>query len=171
MKRTTQALALIVALLSVIVTVQVVKVAEANPIDLSSPPPSLIISIQSPAGGGRYLQDSVSLVAALKLPSYPGYSFPYPHGDIQYVAYSLDGQTNMTLTGNTTLPELSFGSHSLTVYANDTVGLFGASETEQALTAQTETEPFSIAAVAVVSGAAITAIGASLLMHFQKRNR
>ncbi len=47
----------------------------------------------------------------------------------KWIGYSLDGQTNVTITGNTTLPELSDGSHSLTVYANDTVGRFGTSET------------------------------------------
>jgi hypothetical protein len=46
----------------------------------------------------------------------------------KWIGYSLDGQANVTINGNTTLPELSYGSHSLTVYANDTVGRFGTSE-------------------------------------------
>jgi hypothetical protein len=212
-----------VLLFSAVAGTQVVKVTKTNfLLPFPSPPPPLIISIQSPIGGGRYLQDSVSLAFTVKIPSYPGYDFVYPHGDMQsitysldgqsreyidtvpeisreqqysvivkelsegwhnimvtascehlskgsalviflvdavppkisvlspqnktypvtdvplnfnlselakWIGYSLDGQTNLTITGNTTLPELSDGSHSLTVYANDTVGRFGTSET------------------------------------------
>jgi parallel beta-helix repeat protein len=39
-----------------------------------------------------------------------------------WIGYSLDGQLNVTITGNTTLSGLSDGSHSLIVYANDTAG-------------------------------------------------
>jgi hypothetical protein len=39
-----------------------------------------------------------------------------------WVGYSLDGTTNKTLIGNTTLSGLSLGSHDLTVYASDTSG-------------------------------------------------
>jgi len=45
-----------------------------------------------------------------------------------WIGYSLDGQANVTVTGNTTLSGLSDGSHSLIVYANDTAGNTGASE-------------------------------------------
>ncbi|MFQ6074435.1 MAG: hypothetical protein ACE5KC_04360, partial [Candidatus Bathyarchaeia archaeon] len=40
-----------------------------------------------------------------------------------------DGQMNVTISGNTTLSALSNGSHSLVVYAKDTAGNTGASET------------------------------------------
>jgi|GEM_PF-648629 len=46
-----------------------------------------------------------------------------------WMGYSLDGQDNVTVTGNTTLPKLSYGSHNVTVYATDMVGRNGASET------------------------------------------
>lgn len=46
-----------------------------------------------------------------------------------WVGYSLDGETNVTITGDTTLSGLSQGMHSVTVYAEDTDGLQGASET------------------------------------------
>jgi len=51
------------------------------------------------------------------------------------VAYSLDGKENVTVSGNTTLNRLSWGSHNIVVYAWDTAGLgpfyrnIGASET------------------------------------------
>lgn len=46
-----------------------------------------------------------------------------------WTGYSLDGQANTTITGNTTIGPLSDGSHHVTVYANDTVGNMGRSST------------------------------------------
>jgi hypothetical protein len=46
-----------------------------------------------------------------------------------WVAYSLDGQENVTILQNTTIPDLPDGSHHITVYANDTQGNMGVSET------------------------------------------
>jgi len=46
-----------------------------------------------------------------------------------WIGYSLDRQENVTITGNTTLTDLSYGMHSVTVYANDTAGNMGSSET------------------------------------------
>ena len=46
-----------------------------------------------------------------------------------WLGYSLDNQGNVTIAGNTTLAGLSNGSHSLLVYANDTAGNMGKSET------------------------------------------
>lgn len=43
------------------------------------------------------------------------------------MAYSLDGKANVAITGNTTLTELSEGSHSIVVYASDAFGNTGAS--------------------------------------------
>jgi len=48
---------------------------------------------------------------------------------VSWIAYNLDGQSNVTITGNTTLSDLSDGSHSLVVYAKDTSGNLGASKT------------------------------------------
>jgi nitrous oxidase accessory protein len=46
-----------------------------------------------------------------------------------WIGYSLDGQENITVAGNTVLVGLFVGSHYLTVYANDTAGNTGISET------------------------------------------
>ena len=46
-----------------------------------------------------------------------------------WAGYSLDGQMNMTVSGNTTLFGLSDGSHVITVCANDTAGNMGSSDT------------------------------------------
>jgi parallel beta-helix repeat protein len=46
-----------------------------------------------------------------------------------WIGYSLNGQENVTVTGNTTLTGLADGNYSLTVYAKDVFGNEGASET------------------------------------------
>jgi N-acetylneuraminic acid mutarotase len=48
---------------------------------------------------------------------------------VSWMGYSLDGQDNMTVTGNVTLAVLAEGSHSVTFYATDLVDNTGASET------------------------------------------
>ncbi len=46
-----------------------------------------------------------------------------------WIGYSLDNLANVTITGNTTLTELSSGVHTIVVYANDTSGNMGSSRT------------------------------------------
>jgi hypothetical protein len=46
-----------------------------------------------------------------------------------WIGYSLDGQANVTVTGNTNLLGLSVGKHTLTLYSNDASGNPVASET------------------------------------------
>ena len=48
---------------------------------------------------------------------------------ICWIGYSLDDQMNVTITGNTTLTDLSDGMHSIVVYANDTAGNMMSSDT------------------------------------------
>ncbi len=48
---------------------------------------------------------------------------------VSWMSYSLDGQDNVTVTGNVTLAVLAEGSHSLTFYATDLVENTGVSET------------------------------------------
>jgi parallel beta-helix repeat protein len=87
---------------------------------------------------------------------------------VNWVGYSIDGQQNVTITGNTTLTGLSSGMHNLTVYANDTFGNMGASQTVNFTIPQS----FPTATVAAASGAAATAIvGAGLVVYFKKRKR
>ncbi|MEM2105982.1 MAG: hypothetical protein QXV21_05925 [Candidatus Bathyarchaeia archaeon] len=46
---------------------------------------------------------------------------------VSWIGYSLDGQANVTISGNTTLIGLAEGVHDVIVYANDTFGRMGAS--------------------------------------------
>ena len=51
--------------------------------------------------------------------------------EVNWIGYSLDGQDNVTITGDTVLFGLSEGSHSVVVFANDTAGNTGASDVVQ----------------------------------------
>jgi len=89
-----------------------------------------------------------------------------------WIGYSLDGQANVTIAGNTTLTGLSDGSHSLTVYAEDIDGNVGASETIY-FTIEVGSEGTSqiehLPATWIAAAIAITAIGgATLLVYFTK---
>jgi hypothetical protein len=83
--------------------------------------------------------------------------------EARWVGYSLDNQANVTVTGDVVLGDLSFGSHNVTVYAEDAAGNMGASET-----LFFTVEPFPT--IPVVAGIGITAsVGVGLLVYFKKR--
>jgi hypothetical protein len=86
-----------------------------------------------------------------------------------WMGYSLDGQDNVTSTGNTTLVGLANGLHNITVYAKDEFENTGVSETIHFNV--DVPEPFPTTLVAVASGASIAIIGIGLLIYFKKRKR
>jgi hypothetical protein len=83
------------------------------------------------------------------------------------IAYSLDGQENITITGNITLTGLANGDHDLTIYATDETGNVGASETSH-FTVEVSF-PTTLVAVTVVTVGVV--VGAWLLVYFKKRKR
>ena len=87
------------------------------------------------------------------------------------ITYSLDGQENTTVAGNTTLTGLAYGTHNMTVYAVDVAGNAGGSETITFTIAEPEPdpEPFSVTPVVVASAASIAAVSVALLAYFKKR--
>lgn len=87
---------------------------------------------------------------------------------VSSIAYSLDGTANQTISGNTTLTGLSNGLHNVTVYANDTYGIMGASETVNFTVANPAPFPFVAAFSGTVS---VVVIGAGLLVYFKKGGR
>ena len=89
---------------------------------------------------------------------------------VSKVTYSLDGQENVTVAGNTTLTNLSFGEHNVTVYAIDEVGNIGASET-LIFTMEELPGPFQTSLVATASVAAIGVIGVLLMVYLKKHKR
>jgi nitrous oxidase accessory protein NosD len=100
----------------------------------------------------------------------------YPTGEVQLnftlskqvssMSYLLDGETRVEISGNTTLAGLSYGTHSLTVYAVDAAGNTGVSET--VFFTIEELELFPAAAVAVASGASVAIASVGLLVYFTK---
>jgi parallel beta-helix repeat protein len=83
---------------------------------------------------------------------------------VNWMGYSLDGQDNITVTGNTTISELTSGLHNVTVYAIDTFGNEASSET---ITFTVTLEFFPTAPVIAVSAATVIAVGLSLLIYFK----
>ncbi len=80
--------------------------------------------------------------------------------EVSWTIYSLDGQANQTAQPNTTLTGLSYGSHALTVYAQDSIGLVEASTVNFAVADKTVPElPNTVfVALALVSIAVVSAI-------------
>jgi len=95
-----------------------------------------------------------------------------------WAGYSLNGQKNATIAGNTTLTGLSDGSHNLRVYANDTAGNMGYSETvyfsisqEAEPTPQPDSLELFSTILFVASIVLVVVIGIGLLVYFKKRKR
>jgi len=90
-----------------------------------------------------------------------------------WIKYSLDGQANVTITGDITLSDLAYGEHSITVYAQDTDGKTGKSETiyftiaEGAETPQSDFSPITLI-VAVIAVAVIIGV---ILFFFLKAEK
>ncbi|MBN1244483.1 hypothetical protein JXA31_02700 [Candidatus Bathyarchaeota archaeon] len=83
---------------------------------------------------------------------------------VSWMGYSLDGQDNVTITGNVTLAVLADGSHNIKFYAIDLVGNTGASKT-----VYFEIAPFpTVLVVAVAVTITITVATAYLLLKRRK---
>ena len=82
---------------------------------------------------------------------------------VSWMGYSLDGADNVTVTGNLTLSGLSGGVHNVTVYANDTYGNMGASET---IFFTVEPFPTSLVIAILIT---VSVIIVCLLVYFKKR--
>lgn len=85
---------------------------------------------------------------------------------VDWIGYSLDGQDNVTVTGNTTLSDLPVGPHNVTVYARDASGNTAVSGTF-AFTVGPEL-PFVPVAIAVC---AFSIAAASAILYYRKRSR
>jgi hypothetical protein len=119
-----------------------------TPIGYSVP---LEIKVVSPASQ-TYNESNVSLVFTVDKP-------------VNWMGYSLDGQDNVTITGNATLSGLTNGVHNITLYAKDTLENIGASET---VSFSVEV-PFP-ATLVIAPIAGVVVVGAVLAIYFKKRN-
>ena len=116
---------------------------------------SPIVSLVSPQNQ-TYNASNVSLVFAVSKP-------------VSWIGYSLDGQDNVTVTGNSTLSELTNGFHNITVYARDEFENTGTSKTITfTINEETESIPFPTTLV-LASVITVGAVGIGLLVYFKKR--
>jgi N-acetylneuraminic acid mutarotase len=83
---------------------------------------------------------------------------------VTYLAYSLDGQENVKIIGNITLPALSNGSHRLTLYATDDVG----NSAEK--TVYFNIAPFPIVTVAAAVALVIIALAGGYLFFKRRKS-
>jgi hypothetical protein len=91
---------------------------------------------------------------------------------VNWSGYSLDGRPNETIISNNLLTNATIvnatkGLHCITVYANDTFGNMGVSQTINFTVAAPE--PFPVAPVAAAVAVVAVAVGAGLLVYLKKR--
>lgn len=82
-----------------------------------------------------------------------------------WMGYSLDGKANVTIAGNTTLTGLPNEQHSLTVYANDTAGNMGVSQTINFTVAVPLDLSYAVASTTIIA----TAVSVILLLRIKTR--
>jgi hypothetical protein len=112
-------------------------------------PPKVVLSMEK----GIYYATDIQL------------NFALDETDTQ-IAYSLDGNENVTVAGNTTLMNLSYGEHNATAYVTDEAGNTGTSET-----IHFTIEPFPTVPVSAAFAASVALVGTSLLLFLRKRRR
>jgi hypothetical protein len=91
-----------------------------------------------------------------------------------WLAYSLDNRASNEIDGNTTLVGLANGHYSLTIYAEDSFGNIGKSETVNFTVAEPKPElarSFPSATVVAVSVVVVAVVGMVLAVLFYRRHR
>jgi len=86
-----------------------------------------------------------------------------------WIGYSLDGLQNTTITGNTTLVAVADGQHTLIVYANDTIGNAGVSETVHFSVNVPQTDQFLLWLIVTV--VAVAGVTVSVLVYRMKSKK
>jgi hypothetical protein len=122
-------------------------------VEVASP---LVVAVSSPEQFGTYNSSSVPL----------GFTVSNP---VFWLGYSVDGHDKVTVAGNVTLSGLSDGVHTLTVYANDTYGFTGTSETVTFTVSAVSSPTTLIMATAVV--AAVVCAGLLVYVIRLKKRR
>jgi hypothetical protein len=84
-----------------------------------------------------------------------------------WVGYSLDNQANVTINGNAVLRDLSNGVHNVTVYAKDSNGNIGVSET---ISFAVGLFPLMVV-VALIATAVIVVVAVAITMLYKRRKK
>jgi hypothetical protein len=119
---------------------------------LQTTPPE--VTLQSPLNQ-MYNESSVSLVFSVDKAA-------------NWMGYSLDGEPNVTISGNSTVYNMTNGIHSITIYANDTFGNVGTSETINFTIKKAETQTFQTIIIIAVVGTSTVIVATGLLVYFKK---
>ncbi len=91
-----------------------VKEIDPNAPIIDVNPPKITILSTTKYIGNQYKTPNIRLIFKL-------------NEEVVWIGYSIDAHTNVTISGNTTLTDLSSGFHTLRVYARDAAGNVGAS--------------------------------------------
>ena len=153
MKRTWLAFVSVLSI-SILAGTCLINAAEANPIAPSD------IEIYSPQRKTYY---STEIELGFIVPS----RYVFPRMNFTSFSYHLDGQANVTVSGNTTLTGLSWGSHTLVVYGEDADGKTGFSQIVR-FDVFLSTDLFAVTITAIVF-LALVSIG--VLVYWEKRKR
>lgn len=86
---------------------------------------------------------------------------------VSQMSYSLDGEEAVIVAGNTTLANLPFGEHNVTVCATDIVGNIGVSETIY-FSIEEPPKPFPTTMI-IAPAASVTVLGMGLTVYLKKR--
>ncbi len=123
------------------------------PIDYGNQPPEIkVLSLANQT----YNESTVSITFTTNKP-------------FSWAGYSINEKENTTVTGNFTLTNLPNGTHNITMYANDTLGNMGASETVSFTITKPEFFPIvPVAAVVVVVIALAMVLSLLLFRRHQK---
>jgi hypothetical protein len=84
------------------------------------------------------------------------------------ITYSLDGQPNIVTAGNATLTNLTYGSHSIAVFATDKAGNVGAVQNVYFTIKEFEPFPITLVAVSIVT---VIVVVVGLIVYFRKHKR
>ena len=114
------------------------------------------------------LQAPVVTISSPKVKTYDMSDIPLTftvNDQALWLGYTLNGQQAVVITGNTTLTGLTVGSHTLAVFARDSTGLVGTSETIQFMVGA------SIPSEIVFAGVAIAVVASiSFLLYVKRRS-
>jgi len=83
-----------------------------------------------------------------------------------WIEYSLDGQANVTTTGDKTLPDLSDGVHSITVYAQDTDGQTGTSTVYFTIAKGSEAPQSDFSPITLIAAVIAVAVIIGVILFF-----
>jgi hypothetical protein len=152
MKRKALALTLVWALLfSAVAGTVMVNLAQSNPVAPAD------IEVYSP-------QNKVYYSNKIELGFIAPSRYIYSRINFTSFSYSLDGQAKVPIIGNTTVTGLSWGTHSMVVYGEDTDGNTRSSWAVRF-------DVFFPTAWIVTATAILAAFGIGLLAYFRKRKR